>query len=55
MSALLFSVAHMQPGALLPIFILGLLLGGLYVRTRSIWPCILTHFAYNSIAMLFVL
>ncbi len=55
LSALLFSVAHMQPGALLPIFILGLLLGGLYVRTRSIWPCILTHFAYNSIAMLFVI
>jgi len=55
LSALLFSVAHMQPGALLPIFILGLLLGWLYVRTRSIWPCILTHFAYNSIAVLFML
>jgi len=55
LSALLFSVAHMQPGALLPIFILGLLLGWLYLRTRSIWPCILTHFAYNSIAILFML
>ena len=55
LSALLFSVAHMQPGALLPIFILGLLLGWLYLRTRSIWPCILTHFAYNSIALVFMI
>jgi len=55
LSALLFSVAHMQLGALLPIFILGLLLGWLYLRTRSIWPCILTHFVYNSIAMLFMI
>jgi len=53
-SALLFSLAHMQPGALLPIFILGLLLAWLYKRTGSIWPCIITHFAYNSLALLFM-
>ncbi len=54
-SALLFSIAHMQLGAFLPIFILGILLAWLYVKTGSIWPCILTHFAYNSIAMLFMI
>ncbi len=54
-SALLFSIAHMQLGALLPIFVLGLLLAWLYVRTGSIWPCIFTHFAYNSIAVLFMI
>jgi len=54
LSALLFSIAHMQPGALLPIFILGLLLAWLYIRTGSIWPCIFTHAAYNSIAILFM-
>jgi len=54
-SALLFSLAHMQPGALLPIFIFGLLLAWLYIRTGSIWPCIFTHLAYNSIALLFVI
>lgn len=54
-SALLFSLAHMQPGALLPIFILGLLLAWLYIKTGSIWPCILTHFAYNSIAVIIMI
>ncbi|MBE0415145.1 MAG: CPBP family intramembrane metalloprotease [Dehalococcoidia bacterium] len=58
-SALLFSLAHtltyMQVWPLLPIFILGLLLAWLYMRTGSIWPCIFTHFAYNSIALLFMI
>jgi hypothetical protein len=57
-SALLFALPHiltyMQIGALLPVFILGLLLAWLYMRTHSIWPCIFTHFAYNSIAILFM-
>lgn len=54
-SALLFSVAHMQLTAFVPIFILGLLLAWLYVKTGSIWPCILTHAAYNSIALVFMI
>lgn len=53
-SALIFSVAHLQPGALLPIFILGLLLAWAYIRTGSIWPCIFIHAAYNSIGILFM-
>jgi hypothetical protein len=56
LSALLFAVAHfIQPGALLPIFILGLLLAWLYIRTGSIWTCIFAHFAYNSLALLFMI
>lgn len=56
LSALFFAVAHvMQPGALLPIFILGLLLAWLYIRTGSIWTCILAHLAYNSIGLLFMI
>ncbi|MFW6126210.1 MAG: CPBP family intramembrane glutamic endopeptidase [Chloroflexota bacterium] len=54
LSAVLFTVAHMQPLAFLPVFILGLLLGWLYVKTGSIWPCVLTHLAYNSIALAFM-
>lgn len=55
-SALLFSLAHMlQPGAFLPIFLLGLLLAWLYMKTGSIWACIFTHFAYNSIALIFMI
>jgi len=55
LSALLFALAHVEPEVLIPIFLLGLLLAWLYVRTRSIWACILTHFLYNSIALLFVI
>lgn len=55
-SALLFSLAHiLQLGAFLPIFLLGLLLAWLYVKTGSIWACIFTHFAYNSIALIFMI
>jgi len=55
LSAMLFSFAHLQPGALLPIFIVGLLLAWLYMRTGSIWTCILAHCAYNSLALLFMI
>ena len=51
-SAVLFALAHLDPGSLVPIFILGLLLAWLYRATGSIWPCILTHCAYNSIALI---
>lgn len=54
-SALIFSVLHMQLGAFLPIFILGLLLAWLYIRTGSIWLCIFAHIAFNSIALLFMI
>lgn len=54
LSALLFSLAHLQLGALVPIFLLGLLLAWLYLKTHSIWTCIFTHLAYNSIAILLV-
>jgi hypothetical protein len=54
-SALLFALAHLQPGSLVPIFILGLLLAWLYNKTKSIWPCIFAHFVYNSIALVFMI
>ena len=55
LSALLFSLAHQQLGAMVPIFLLGLLLAWLYARTGSLWTCILAHFTYNSIALLFMI
>ncbi|MCK4964736.1 MAG: CPBP family intramembrane metalloprotease, partial [Dehalococcoidia bacterium] len=55
-SALIFAMAHlMQPGAFLPIFLLGLLLAWLYMKTGSIWACIITHSVYNSLALVFML
>jgi uncharacterized protein len=55
LSALLFSLAHMSPSGLVPIFILGLMLAWLFNKTQSIWPCIIVHCAYNSIALLFMI
>jgi len=55
LSALLFALSHFDPGALVPIFFLGLLLVWLYVKTRSVWACILAHSLYNSIALIFVI
>ena len=55
-SALIFAIAHlMQPGAFLPIFLLGLLMAWLYRKTGSIWACIITHSVYNSLALVFML
>ncbi|MFA5366943.1 MAG: type II CAAX endopeptidase family protein [Dehalococcoidia bacterium] len=54
-SAFIFSLVHLQPGALVPIFLLGLLLAWLYIKTKSIWPCIFAHFTYNSIAFVIMI
>lgn len=50
-SAAVFSVLHLAPALLLPVFVTGLLLGFLYLRTGSIWPCIAVHAAQNLIAV----
>ena len=54
-SATIFSLAHLSPTGLVPIFILGLMLAWLYNKTKSIWPCIIVHCAYNSIALIFMI
>jgi len=52
LSSLLFTLFHLTMIQLPVAFIMGCLLGWLYVKTRSIWPTILTHFLYNTFAML---
>jgi len=47
-SALLFGVAHLNVYQFLLAFSLGLLLGWLYERSRSLLPCIALHAAYNT-------
>ena len=54
-SAAIFALAHMSPSGLVPIFILGLMLAWLFNKTRSIWPCMIVHCAYNSIALIFMI
>ena len=50
-TALLFSVLHLEPRVMIPIFITGLVLGLLYVRTGSVWPCVAAHAGQNALAL----
>ena len=51
-SAAVFSALHLAPALLLPVLVTGLLLGFLYQRTGSLWPCIAVHAAQNLVAVL---
>ena len=53
-SSAVFSVAHLNVGTLFPIFVMGMLLSWLYLRTGSIWPPIVAHAAQNLLALTFL-
>jgi len=48
LSAAVFAVGHLDPVALIPTFILGLLLAYMYHRSNSVWPGIILHFLVNA-------
>lgn len=50
-SAGLFAVIHLQPTAIAPIFVLGLIFAYLYERSCSIWPAVLMHVSSNALAL----
>jgi len=52
-SSLIFSLSHITLSIIVPVFISGILLGFLYIKTRSIWPCIAVHSIQNLIALTF--
>ena len=49
-SSAVFAAAHLLFIAMIPLFVTGLLLSWLYVRTRSVWPPIMAHAAQNLLA-----
>lgn len=51
LSSAVFAVAHLDPVALIPTFILGLLLAYLYHRSNSLWPGIILHFLVNGVSL----
>ena len=53
-TALVFSALHLDAGTIIPIFLTGLALGWLHVKTGSLWPCIAAHAGQNAIALLAV-
>jgi len=54
-ASIAFAVSHMDPASMLPIFLLGLLLGWTRERSRSIIPAVLLQSANNAIALSFLL
>lgn len=50
LSSLLFSLVHLVPGTLIPIFFMGFLFAFIYERTDSLWPCIALHGTVNVLA-----
>lgn len=51
-SAAAFTLGHLEPSVMVPIFALGVLLAWLYHRTSSLWPSIAVHMTYNAFALL---
>ena len=50
-SALIFGIIHFNPVQVFFAFIMGLILGWLYYKTKSLWAPILIHFLNNGSAM----
>ncbi|MBN1674391.1 MAG: CPBP family intramembrane metalloprotease [Kiritimatiellae bacterium] len=50
-SALLFALIHVNPYQMPLSFVLGLVTAWLFIRTRSLWPCILLHGLNNLLAL----
>lgn len=51
-SSLLFGLFHIDPGAIVPTFALGLILGWVYLKTGSVWPAMFAHGLHNTVAVL---
>ncbi len=52
-TSLAFAILHFQFLSVLPRFILGMILGYIFVWTRSLWMPIIAHFVNNSLAVVY--
>ncbi|CAN5619764.1 hypothetical protein BH11CYA1_BH11CYA1_18750 [soil metagenome] len=55
LSAALFSAVHMDPGAFLPLFVLGFVFAFVFERTRSLIPSMIAHCMWNTGTFIFML
>ena len=55
LSALLFAIAHLDPGSFAVLFVIGLALAFLRWRTNSLWPGIVLHAINNGIGALAII
>jgi len=49
-TAAVFALIHLEFSSIGIIFILALILNSIFLRSRSLWPCILFHIVNNSLA-----
>ncbi|MSQ61307.1 MAG: CPBP family intramembrane metalloprotease [Dehalococcoidia bacterium] len=54
-SSALFSVAHWDPGSVIPFALVGVVLAWLYYRTNSLWTAVAMHFTFNLASFLVTL
>ncbi|MFW5645091.1 MAG: CPBP family intramembrane glutamic endopeptidase [Bacteroidota bacterium] len=52
-TSLAFAILHFQFLSVLPRFVLGLILGYMFVWTRSLWMPIIAHFVNNTLAVVY--
>lgn len=51
LSSLIFAAAHLDPVAIIPTFILGIVLAYVYHRSNSVWPGVILHFLVNAFGL----
>ncbi len=55
LSSAAFAIAHLEPAALVPTFVLGFIFSYLYQKSNSIFPGMLMHFLVNGVGFLALL
>lgn len=50
-SAFIFGIVHLHPLQVINAFFIGLVFGWIYLKTQSLWVCIVAHVLYNGIAL----
>lgn len=51
-SSFMFAIMHLNPWQALPAFLVGILMGWVYWRTKSLWATIFIHFVNNGFSFL---
>lgn len=51
-SAFIFGIFHLNPWQFIAAFLIGLVIGWLYYKTKSLWPGLFIHFANNTFSFL---
>jgi len=54
-SALFFGVMHLQPVQVINAFVVGLILGYVYISTDSLWSVMILHAMNNAVAYLMMI